>query len=331
MGDRRCSWGAPGTPIGRPMSQEPRLARASRNVFACPAPLRLALLSPKGPLYRRSGIFKQSLRYMPLTLPTLASLIPDELRVELQCIDEGIEDIRPDDIQADLVGMTVITGTAKRAYELSAALRARGVSVVLGGPHVTLVPEDAAPHADAIVLGYAEESFPELLRDFAKGSLQERYHQSETLSLRDAHLPDRSVLPRRRYLTADVFEATRSCVYACEFCVAPSAWGRTPLQKPVERVIDDIRQQKARRAIFVDLNLIADRRYARQLFRALIPLGIQWYGLATTRVAEGRRAPGAARGERLPRTASRVGIYRGPEPRVGEQGLQRSGPVRTGR
>ena len=114
--------------------------------------MRITLISPKGPLYRRSGIFKQSLRYMPLTFPTLAALIPDELDVELTCIDEGHADVDPWAIGADLVGMTVITGTAPRAYALAEVLRGRGIPVVLGGPHVTLVPDDAAPHADSIVV-----------------------------------------------------------------------------------------------------------------------------------------------------------------------------------
>jgi radical SAM superfamily enzyme YgiQ (UPF0313 family) len=95
-------------------------------------------------------------------------------------------------------------------------------------------------------------------------------------------LPDRSVLPEHRFLTADVFEATRGCVHNCSFCVVPSAWGRKPLQKPVNEIIADIRERRARRAIFIDLNLIADRAYASELFEALVPLGIQWYGLATT-------------------------------------------------
>ena len=105
--------------------------------------LRIVLLSPKGPLYRhRGGIFKQSLRYMPLTLPTLASLIPDDLDADVTCIDEGIADIDVN-LAADLVGITVITGTAVRSYELAAHFRRRGITVVLGGPHVTLVPDDA--------------------------------------------------------------------------------------------------------------------------------------------------------------------------------------------
>lgn len=247
--------------------------------------MRILLASPKGPLYRRSGIFKQSLRYMPLTLPTLASLIPPELGAKLECLDEGWTDIDPERIEADLVGMTVITGCAPRAYELSAVLRRRGIKVVLGGPHVTLVPNDAAPHADAIVVGYAEESWPQLLRDFAAGVLKPRYDQAPGLSLAGRPLPDRSVLPRRHYLTDNVFEATRSCVHACEFCVAPAAWGRRPLQKPVEDVVADIRAKRAKKAIFVDLNLISERPYAIALFTALKPLGLQWYGLSTTLVA----------------------------------------------
>jgi len=250
-------------------------------------PLRIALVSPKGPLYRRrGGIFPQSLRYMPLTLPTLASLVPPELPARVECFDEGIEDVDPAAIDADLVGMTVITGCAPRTYELARAFRDRGIPVVLGGPHVTLAPEDAAPHAQSIVVGYAEDTWPELLRDFVAGRMRPRYDQAPELSLAGRPLPIRSVLPRRRYLTADVFEATRGCIHNCDFCVVPAAWGRRPLQKPVAEVVADLRSRRARRAIFVDLNLIADREYALALFRGLTPLKIQWYGLTTTLLAE---------------------------------------------
>jgi len=244
--------------------------------------MKLVLISPKGPLYRhRGGIFKRSLRYMPLTLPTLASLIPPELGAEVHLIDEGIADLDPAAIAADLVGLTVITGTAVRSYELAAAFRARGVPVVLGGPHVTLVPEDAQPHADTVVVGYAEESWPELLRDFAAGRMRPRYDQRPGLSLAGMPMPRRDLLPRRRYLTDDVFEATRGCIHRCDFCVVPAAWGTKPFQKPVEEVVEEIRRKGARKLIFVDLNLIADRGYAACLFAALIPLRVQWYGLAT--------------------------------------------------
>jgi radical SAM superfamily enzyme YgiQ (UPF0313 family) len=250
--------------------------------------LTIVLLSPKGRLYRhRSGIFRRSLRYAPLTLPTLVSLVPPEIPHRMTLIDEGIRHI-PLDLAADLVGITVITPTAPRSYWLADHFRARGIKVVLGGPHVTLVPEDAAPHADAIVVGYAEESWPRLLRDLVSGRLARRYDQVPDLSL--AHLPPvrRDLLPRRDYVTTDVFEATRGCAHACDFCVVPSAWGRRQLQKPVEEVIEDISRSGARRLIFVDLNLVSDRSYAAQLFAALVPLGVQWYGLATSLLARDR-------------------------------------------
>ena len=248
--------------------------------------LRVALISPKGPLYRhRGGIFRKSLRYQPLTLTTLAALVPPELNAELTLIDEGIADV-PENLDVDLAGLTVITGTAPRAYEIAHRLRQKGVTTVLGGPHVTLVPHDAQPHADSIVVGYSEDTWPQLLRDFAAGALRPRYDQAPDLSLADRPLPRRELLPRKRFLTDNVFEATRGCVHDCDFCVVPSAWGRKPLQKPVADVVADIRQHLAqarpRQLIFVDLNLIADRRYAMDLFGALVPLGVRWYGLSTT-------------------------------------------------
>lgn len=241
----------------------------------------IALVSPKGPLYRhRGGIWKKSLRYQPLTLTTLAALIPAELNAQVRLFDEGIADV-PMDLEADLVGLTVITGTAMRAYELADHFRSRGITVVLGGPHVTLIPEDAAPHADAIVTGYAEDSWPQLLRDFAAGQLQARYDQGPELSLANRPFARRDLLPSDRYLTNNVFEATRGCIHNCDFCVVPTAWGRKPYLKPVEQVVADIRQHGAHKLIFVDLNIIADREYALSLFKALIPLKVQWYGLAT--------------------------------------------------
>ncbi len=237
-------------------------------------------------MYRhRGGIWKRSLRYQPLTLTTLAALVPAELDAQIQLIDEGIEDV-PEDLNADLVGMTVITGSAVRAYAIARRLRARGIAVVLGGPHVTLIPDDAQPHADAIVVGYAEDTWPQLLRDFVAGELRARYDQLPDLDLSNRPFPRRELLPRRRFLTQNVFEATRGCVHNCDFCVVPAAWGRKPLQKPVEDEVADIRQFGARKLIFVDLNLIADRDYAVRLFEALVPLRVQWYGLATVLLGE---------------------------------------------
>ncbi len=244
--------------------------------------MKIALLSPKGPLYRtRGGIFKKSLRYQPLTLTTLAALAPHDLDIEFTLIDEGIDEI-PLDLDADLIGFTVLTGCANRAYELSAHFRARGIKTVLGGPHVTLMPQEAQRHADAICVGYAEQSWPALLRDFANGIMKPRYDQGSEFKLDNLPFARRDLLDGRKYLTQAVFEATRACAHDCEFCVSPTAWGRRQLQKPVDHVVEDIRRVGQKKIIFIDLNLISDRDYARDLFTALIPLGVRWFGLSTS-------------------------------------------------
>jgi radical SAM superfamily enzyme YgiQ (UPF0313 family) len=217
-------------------------------------------------------------------LTTLAALIPDELNVVVELIDEGIEDI-PRDLDADLVGMTVITGTAKRSYALAKQFRDRGIPVVLGGPHVTLLPEEAMEHADSVCIGYAEDTWPQLLRDFADGSMQASYRQSPNLSLADSPFPKRELFDRKHFLTHAVFEATRSCAHNCEFCVAPSAWGRKQFQRPVDWVVEDIRRVGEKRILFIDLNLVSDTTYAKELFTALIPLGVSWFGLSTVLIA----------------------------------------------
>jgi radical SAM superfamily enzyme YgiQ (UPF0313 family) len=150
---------------------------------------------------------------------------------------------------------------------------------------VTLVPEDAMPHADAICVGYAEESWPQLLRDFANRTMRKVYSQNPTMSLENMPFPKRELFDKRYFLTQAVFEATRSCGHDCEFCVAPAAWGRKQYQKPIDWVIEDIRRFGAKKIIFIDLNLVSDANYAKALFTRLVPLRLQWFGLSTVLIA----------------------------------------------
>ena len=248
--------------------------------------MKIVLISPKGPLYRyKGGIFKKSLRYQPLTLTTLAALIPKELNASVELIDESIQTI-PEDIDADIIGMTVISGTASRTYELAKTFREQGKFVVLGGPHVTLLPDEAAQHADTIITGYAEQTWPQFLQDFKNKEVKEIYTQNIDLSFENMPFPDRSLFDKKYFLTQAVFEATRSCVHKCEFCVAPTAWGSKQYQKPIDWVIEDIKRVGEKKIIFVDLNLVSDRHYAKELFISLIPLNVHWYGLSTVLIAK---------------------------------------------
>ena len=161
--------------------------------------MKIHLLSPAGEIHRNgTGIFKTSLRYAPLTLSTLAAMIPDELNAKITIQDEGVQPLDLD-MDADLVGITAITGTSLRAYKIADELRAKGKKVVLGGVHTTLLPDEAAQHADAIVIGYAEQSWPKLLRDFARGELQPRYHIPTGRVLSGVPKARRDLLKKDRY------------------------------------------------------------------------------------------------------------------------------------
>jgi radical SAM superfamily enzyme YgiQ (UPF0313 family) len=247
--------------------------------------MKLQLLLPAGEIHRsQTGIFKTSLRYAPLTLTTLAALVPPELNAEITLQDEGVQPINLD-FDADLVAISAITGTALRSYAIADELRARGHTVVFGGVHATLLPEEAAAHADAIVIGYAEQSWPQLLRDFAAGRMKKRYTQT-TGRILNVPIARRDLLDRKKYVTVHSIEATRGCPHKCDFCAVPAAWPNTYAHRPIEDVVAELETFADRKAIFIDLSPVEDIHYAKALYRAMIPLRMRWIGLATTRVAE---------------------------------------------
>lgn len=256
--------------------------------------MKIQLLSPAGEIHRNtSGIFKTALRYAPLTLTTLAALVPEELHAEVAIQDEGVQPLDLD-FDADLVGITAITGTAPRAYRIADELRAKGHTVVLGGVHPTLLPEEAAAHADALVLGYAEQTWPQLLRDFARGELQPRYFRPTGRTLEGVPIARRDLLYRRRYTTVNSIEATRGCPHQCDFCVVPTAWKNTYAHRPIAEVVAELATFEGRHAVFIDLSPVEDVHYAKELYRAMIPLRMRWVALATTRIAEDAELLGLA-------------------------------------
>jgi len=247
--------------------------------------MKIQLIQPAGEIHRhRTGIFKRSLRYAPLTLTTLAALVPGDLATEVVIQDEGVQPLELD-FEADLVGLSAITGTSLRTYAIADRLRARGHTVVIGGVHATLLPDEAARHADAVVVGYAERSWPQLLRDFACGQLKSRYFAPTGRILR-VPIPRRDMLNPKRYMTINSIEATRGCPHRCEFCAVPAAWSGIYAHRPINEVIAELETFEKRHALFIDLSPVEDVQYAKQLYRAMIPLRMRWLGLATTRIAE---------------------------------------------
>ena len=170
---------------------------------------------------------------MPLTLTTLAALVPPELDAEITIQDEGVQPLELD-FPPSLVGITAITGTAPRAYDVVHQLRAKGHTVVLGGVHATLLPDEAAEHADSLVLSYAEKSWPQLVRDFARGELKARYFAPTGHRLEGVPMARRDLLQKKKYCTINSIEATRGCPHRCDFCAVPAAWSGIYAHRPVD-------------------------------------------------------------------------------------------------
>lgn len=249
--------------------------------------MKITLLSPQSAMYRKRGIFSKSLRYAPLTLTTLAALVPEELNADICIIDEGVEDFNIEAIDANLVGITCITPNAPRIYELSHTLREKGMTVVIGGVHPTLVPDEAQPNADAIVVGYAEQSWPRLLRDFAAGKMQPRYDEGPGYRFANVPEPRRDLLKKEGYITLNTVQAVRGCPYKCNFCVVPVAWPGY-LQRPIREVISEIEHLEGNTFLFLDLSPIENPAYIKQMYRELAPLKKRWGGLSTIRIAQDR-------------------------------------------
>jgi radical SAM superfamily enzyme YgiQ (UPF0313 family) len=244
---------------------------------------KILLVLPRDHTYQYRGAFSRSISYAPLTLTTLAALVPEELNASIDIVDEGVE--QPNYRKRyDVVGITCVTSSSPRAYRLAEHFRNRGSFVVLGGAHPTLVPDDAVHHAHAVVVGAGEESWPRLLRDWRKGSWQSIYHHEPRRRL-VTPTARRDLLTRGRYLNVPTVLASMGCGNRCNFCCINRLWG-DHYRRDIDAVVEEIRQLGSRTALFLDPNLTYDKDYAKELFRRLIPLEIQWAGLASLDAAE---------------------------------------------
>ena len=207
----------------------------------------------------------------PLAFAILASLTPPD--VELTLIDERRQPVP--DVDTDLVALTVETYTARRAYEIAARFRARGVPVVMGGYHPTLAPREAARFADAIVIGDGEPVWPAVIADARAGRLRRIYQAAGEPPL-DGLRPDRRIFRGQRYPPMRLVQATRGCRYACEFCSIHAFYKQSLRSRPVADVVAEIEGLGGGHVFFVDDNIFIDRPRAEALFRALIPLRIRW-------------------------------------------------------
>ncbi|MCK5685839.1 radical SAM protein [bacterium] len=248
--------------------------------------MKIVLILPIGSIHRfGTGNFGKSLRYAPLTLTTLAALIPDDLDADIKIYDESVEEVNYETLEADIVGISAITGTSLRAYKIADTLRNKGITVVIGGVHATLLPKEAKEHADSVVTGMAEFTWPRLLRDFKYNYLKPFYHQGPELILEGFPMARRDLLKKDGYVTHRTIQATRGCPNICDFCVIPSTWGTSYYTRPVKEIIEELEQFDDGPIVFLDPSPIEDIKYSKELYKAMIPLKKKWVGLSTIRMA----------------------------------------------
>jgi len=218
----------------------------------------------------------------PLVLPLLAGLTPPDVDVRL--VDENVEavDVNAD---ADWLAITCMTASAPRAYAIADAFRRRSIPVVMGGIHPTVLPDEAAAHADAVVVGEAEPVWGEVLADLAAGRLRPRYDSAGYSDLLGLPLPRRDLLQADRYLTTNVVQTARGCPNACAFCTVSRVSGRQYRFRPVPEVVEEVRSLPGGWVGFVDDNIAGHARRAKELFEALIPLKRRWIGQADLTMA----------------------------------------------
>ncbi|HTY87444.1 MAG TPA: radical SAM protein [Candidatus Acidoferrum sp.] len=233
---------------------------------------RILLITPENPEINRVRR-RQLNNFTQITMPYLAGFI-DEARYQIELVDEYNQRV-PYARPVDLVAITVNTPNAPHCYRMAARFRARGARVVMGGPHATLRPDEAARHCDHLVEGEAEETWPQFLDEFYRGCAVPRYQSARPPSLAGLPVPRRDLI-RRRYFTKGAVFATRGCPYHCSYCNLKQIYHAGFRTRPVPEVLADIQSMSNRYFVFWDDNFFGDVDYAARLLTALKPLHRRW-------------------------------------------------------
>ena len=213
-----------------------------------------------------------------LSLPYLAALTPKDWDIEL--IDQQLEDI-DFGARADLVAITSWTINSLPAYEISNRFRARGVPVIMGGPHTFFFAEEAAQHCDAVGIGEGEKIWPKMLDDAANGRLQRFYHAESSLDLRGLPFPRHDLLDFKKYSFFKAFavQTSRGCPFRCDFCSERFYLGQAYRYRPVDEVIAELKHGRIKNVFFTDSTFAGKKSHTMELMEALIPLKVRWSAL----------------------------------------------------
>ena len=218
-----------------------------------------------------------------LTLTTIAALTAPQHDVVIH--DARLSEPNYDG-DWDLIGFTGMSCEMPHVYQMAGEFRKRGKTVAIGGFHASALPEEVAKHADIVVVGEAEGLWQRILFELANGGEKHTIYQNEGLiGMRNMAIPRRGLLNRDMYVVPTTIQATRGCPFDCDYCAVTRFFGRNYRCRPVEDVVAEIKGEKDKQLMFFDDNLIANSKYAKELFRALIPLGVTWGAQASFTLA----------------------------------------------
>ncbi len=217
--------------------------------------------------------------FMPLGLCVAAATVPKDWQVEVQ--DECVGPLEID-TNVDLVGITAMTCQSPRAYEIADAYRQLGVPVILGGIHPSMLPQEALEHADAVAVGEAESTMPQIAADFEAGRMGGVYRASGNLKIA---APRRDLLNPKDYLVWSAVQTSRGCPHRCRFCTTHAMYAGRYSWRPVEEIVEEIDRLGTGRVFFSDDNIFGNRKWALELFEALARRNVKWGGQTSIDIA----------------------------------------------
>jgi radical SAM superfamily enzyme YgiQ (UPF0313 family) len=218
-----------------------------------------------------------------VSLLAVADATPEEHAIRF--LDEHVEPVNYN-IHADVVGVSFSTPLAHRAYEIGDEFRRRGVPVIFGGYHPTFLPDEALEHCDAVCIGEAEPVWPRMLHDLENWKLGRSYHSVARTDLMRSRPLRRTQWDSDSHEILNVVVTGRGCPHACDFCSVTEFFGNTYRHRPVDEIVKEVESLGDRLVHFGDDNIVADRVFAAELFRAMVPLKKHWMGQATLSIAD---------------------------------------------